>query len=473
MSGIRGTSARYAWSKATNTKEFLKLIQYSCKAHPNHLVKIIKKRAYRKPSIQTLLDAEDDRDALTVIREYFRQFYNDLEDRRFSNLSNEFFKYLKNAFKYDQIDKRDGSIISSIKDGNGNIITDPGEVNKQLLDTLKELQIDENKPQPCNLKFPILDRKTPIEMKEILERLWNGKAIAWEGMTDSLFQKAWKERSALIFNDLWMNLNLIRNKHFESRLIPLNKIHPKIPSKKDMRPIVVNSPLVKLIEAGIMPNLSQYLIQNLHPGQTGFVSGNGIFVNIHRIIQRIRSRTLLGKRCFGVFIDFSSAYNTLDHQLLFQRLIPVIGEERTQLIRALYSRIKLRLGKESIRPNQGVAQGSIISPALFNIYSEELLLLLEKQGTSLEDLLGYADDLCVICDNLEEVSKVIEVVRNWSKNNNMRLNEKKSGIVEFINRKMKRTLTQEIFQEFPVCPSYKYLGLQLTNKLYDRTVKIY
>lgn len=88
-------------------------------------------------------------------------------------------------------------------------------------------------------------------------------------------------------------------------------------------------------------------------------------------------------------------------------------------------------------------------------------------------MLGYADDLCVICDNLEEVSKVIEVVRNWSKNNNMRLNEKKSGIVEFINRKMKRTLTQEIFQEFPVCPSYKYLGLQLTNKLYDRTVKIY
>lgn len=267
------------------------------------------------------------------------------------------------------------------------------------------------KPTPLNLKFPILDRKTTTEMKELLNRLWHGKAITWDGVSDSLFRKNWKERSAALFSDLWVNLNAVKNIHFESRLIPLDKIHPQIPSRKDMRPIVVNSPLVKLIEAGIMPTLSNYLIQKLHPGQTGFVSGNGIFVNIHRIIQRIKARTLLGKRCFGVFIDFTAAYNTLDHEILFQKLLPMIGEDKTQLIQALYYRIKIRLGKERVTPNQGVEQGSIISPALFNIYSEDLLLKLQtEENISIEDLLGYADDLCIIYDSLEEVSRVINAI---------------------------------------------------------------
>ena len=456
----------YAWTKASNTKEFLKLIEYSCKANPGKVVRIIKKKAYKKPSIQVILDASEDCDALTVIRNYFKQFHSELEDKRFSNLSKTFFKYIKKVFKYDQMDKRDGSVINSVKDEYDNLITKTDEVNKQLMATIKELQIDSLKPQPINLRFPFMNDKTTTEMKGVLDRLWNGKAITWDGVTDSIFQKGWKERSAIIFKDLWKNLNLIRNKHFESRLIPLNKIHPKVPSRKDMRPIVVNSPIVKLIEAGLMPELSEYLTKKLHPGQTGFVPGNGIFVNINRIIQRIRARTLAGKRCYGVFIDFTSAYNTLDHSILFERLLPIIGEMKTNVIQALYSRIKIRLGKESITPNQGVAQGSIISPALFNIYSEGLFLELENQeDISIEDLLGYADDLCIICDNLDQVSRVINLVRIWSKDNKMRLNERKSGIVEFISRNMSRRLTQDTFQEFPVCQDYKYLGLHLTNKL--------
>jgi len=75
------------------------------------------------------------------------------------------------------------------------------------------------------------------------------------------------------------NLNFIPNFHFDSRLIPLNKIHPQIPSRKDMRPIIVTSPLIKLVEACLLPDLTTYLIEKLHHSQTGFIPGNGIFVN--------------------------------------------------------------------------------------------------------------------------------------------------------------------------------------------------
>jgi len=129
----------------------------------------------------------------------------------------------------------------------------------------------------------------------------------------------------LIFADLWTSLKQISNIHFESRLIPLNKLHPNIPSRKDLRPIIVTSPIVKLIEAALLPKLKDYLIKQLHPGQIGFVPGNGILVNIYRAIERIRKRTNIGQRCYGVFIDFNSAYNTIDHQILSRQLQPIIG----------------------------------------------------------------------------------------------------------------------------------------------------
>jgi hypothetical protein len=133
----------------------------------------------------------------------------------------------------------------------------------------------------------------------------------------------------------------------------------------------------------------------------------------------------------------------------------------------LYSRIKNKLGRESLIPNQGVAQGSVISPALFNIYSEGLLHKLQEElHINLEDLLSYADDTLIICDSPYEVRNVIQTIKSWSAENNLKLNEKKSGIVEFLHRKSKPCLKIDSIDGFPVCKEYRYLGLKLSNKLY-------
>ncbi len=455
-----------ALESTSNSKEFLRMIQYSRKANPKGMTMTLKRNSFRKPVIQKLLDGNEEEDALDIIRNYFRQFNQDLEDRRFSNLSKVFFNYAKKVFKYDCIDKKDGSIISVIKDENNLIITDPSEVNKQLILTMKELQEDISKPTPRNLPFPILEDKTVEEMETFLKKLSSGKAISYDGITDSIFRKKFHKKSACIFRDLWKKLKEIPNIHFESRLIPLNKLHPQIPTRKDMRPIIITSPVIKLIESSLLPDLSQYLTEKLHPGQVGFVPGNGIFVNICRAIDRIQARTKFQRTCYGIFIDFSSAYNTINHQILFQKLNQILGETRTQMIQALYSRVKIKLGEETLKPNQGVAQGSIISPALFNIYSEGLLQKLETElNISKEDLLAYADDTLVLCDTLDQARDVIKCIRSWSLENCMNLNEKKSGIVEFVDRTMKLKLKDQTFQGFPICNEYRYLGLKLTNKL--------
>ena len=190
----------------------------------------------------------------------------------------------------------------------------------------------------------------------------------------------------------------------------------------------------------------------------------GIQVNLVRALERIKLRTDQQKSAFGLFIDFSNAYNSIPHCLLFKKL-----------------RAKRVLEEEEI-------DYYVISPALFNIFIEDLSdELKEKAGLNFEDLLYYADDLLALCTSIDQVRTAIRVISDWSAKNGMLLNKKKSGIMVFANRKSKNIplMTTDIIQTkgksraicsklvpsrislegVPICEKYKYLGTILTPKL--------
>jgi len=157
------------------------------------------------------------------------------------------------------------------------------------------------------------------------------------------------------------------------------------------------------------------------------------------------------------------------HELLFQRLKGILSEEEIQFLRAIYSRNVIRLGKYLFRPNVGVAQGSIISPYLFDIYLEDLLKLIVLDGklVPLENVLGYADDVLILCTEIGRLKKVISTIEEWAIPNGMLLNRKKSAVVEFLPRHaQKRFITGSHILEIPVQNRYKYLAVWLNQKLH-------
>lgn len=72
-----------------------------------------------------------------------------------------------------------------------------------------------------------------------------------------------------------------------------------------------------------------------------------------------------------------------------------------------------------------------------------------KVRISENDLFGYADDVLIICDDVEMVKRTINTIRVWYNSHNMRLNEKKSGVVEFFGRRMKSVLAEKDVCNFP------------------------
>ena len=108
-----------------------------------------------------------------------------------------------------------------------------------------------------------------------------------------------------------MTPSLMLKKSFQAH--PLNKVWPSIPRFDQFRPIIsiILSPMIKFIELRFYRKLLNYLKWDLDKNQIGFVPNCSTQMNIKQVVQRIQTSTKQEKvNC--IFIDFSSAYNTID-----------------------------------------------------------------------------------------------------------------------------------------------------------------
>ena len=496
-----------------DASSFIHMLGKLKQKNKRYLWKKIRPKAFKNDSLmKLLLELQDPQKTEKTINEYWINLWRGTESQRYSVNSAHAYQTLRKILKYHLFEKRDGGIINCIKNEDGSIENNFEKVHELLAETMKEIQIDKQWDFLVEKEFPKLNRLDEEEMISIISNLASGKAIAYDGVSDIIFSEknprndmssdeegegeevsTNMELTAKKLRNLW-RVPLHKYDDFQdswdTRLIPLNKVFPNIPTRKELRPIAVQSPIVKLLEARFLPKLQNYLNTKLDRSQTGFIQKIGIQVNLVRAMERITLRTSQKKYVYGLFIDFSNAYNSIPHSLLFQKLRnkKVLSDDEIDYLEQLYARYRLRIGKTRIRSNKGVAQGSVISPALFNIFIEDLSEeLKDKTDINLEDLLYYADDLLALCTSMEQVKKVIKVISDWSLRNGMQLNKKKSGIVIFAARKrhdipnmlqtiktnkgkgksqkMKFIPARNTIEGVPICEKYKYLGTILTPKL--------
>ena len=134
--------------------------------------------------------------------------------------------------------------------------------------------------------------------------------------------------------------------------------------------------------------------------QFGFRKNHSTVLSLIYHVKKIATSIDQSEITAGVFLDLSKAFDTLDHQILFDKLehygvrglalqwIKSYFSNRTQFVQINDT----RSSEEIIRC--GVPQGSILGPLFFILYINDL-----PKATSLAECLLFADDTSIFYSN--------------------------------------------------------------------------
>ncbi|KAI0239735.1 putative RNA-directed DNA polymerase from transposon BS [Lamellibrachia satsuma] len=196
----------------------------------------------------------------------------------------------------------------------------------------------------------------------------------------------------------------------------------KDPSEaKSFRPISLLCHTYKLFERLILNRLAAHVDEKLIPEQAGFRPGKSYL---------------------------SAAYDTVNHRRLLSKVLEMTGDlHLTDLIRTMLESRRFFVvlnGKKSRwrRQKNGLPQGSVLAPMLFNIYTNDQPVHTDTQSFI------YADDLCIASqekdfNNIEvNLTSALSILSTYYDLNQLRANPSKTQVCAFHlrNRDAKREL---------------------------------
>ncbi|GFR82060.1 endonuclease-reverse transcriptase [Elysia marginata] len=225
--------------------------------------------------------------------------------------------------------------------------------------------------------------------------------------------------------------------------------------------------LLTRIRSKIKPDISET--------QFGFVANKGTTNAIFTMMMLMERCIETQKDLYLCFIDYSKEVDKVRHEELFHILdsLDIDGKD-LRILKTLYWKQTAtnRVGGEHSEETpitRGVRQGCILSPDLFNLYSEMILRELDNiQGIGLGghniNNIRYADDTVLIAQSEQSLQKMLDIVVKESEIKGLFLNIAKTESMTISKKpqapsckiRSNGTQVRQVDQ-------FKYLGYMLTS----------
>ena len=134
---------------------------------------------------------------------------------------------------------------------------------------------------------------------------------------------------------------------------------------------------LKLLLTIILRRISDKINREVGDEQAGYRKNSGTREGIFNLKMIVEKYIEAQKDIYACFIDYSKAFDTVNHEKLIECLKTTdIDQSDIALIANLsWERdTKIRIGNdmsESVKIKRGVRQGCVLSPSLFNLYTEQ------------------------------------------------------------------------------------------------------
>lgn len=258
----------------------------------------------------------------------------------------------------------------------------------------------------------------------------------------------------------------------QAEIIPVPKVN-KPKTLNDFRPVALTSLLMKAFEKLVKKELLEKTAHALDPMQFAYRKHRGVDDAILTLLNLL-FKHLEGNKNHArlTFIDFSSAFNTIQPHILAMRLIEhyqldqnLVGwildflTDRTQ-------RVKVNgIVSESRCSSTGSPQGCVLSPLLFILYTNMCRSVYENRH-----ILKFADDTVIVSllhDAETSHGPVLQDFSSWCDQSFLVINASKTKdmVIDFRTQAPNQNPTVIKGQPVEYVGSYKYLGTVIDSKL--------
>jgi hypothetical protein len=410
-----------------------------------------------------------------------------------------FYKILKNT--------RNGKPRQSttIKNKVGEIITEDEAIMERWKEYFQDLlciREERNNRNEENNTPEENEEMEPITLKEtteVIKALKNGKTPGHDKITAEMMKNMGQEGIELFAK--------VCQKAWEEGLIPIDwqvgiivPIHKNgdIRDCNNYRGITLLSTALKTYERILENKLKRYTETTLDEAQSGFRRGRSVHDHIFTIKQLIQKALTSKSKGYFAFIDMEKAFDRVRRETIWESLTK--RRVNNKLIRAIKSIYKVNTNyiisknriSDKFETKEGLRQGGVLSPALFNIFIDEIIKTckpdLNKLHVGFRQLqqititeCAFADDVVIMANTEKGLQSNVNSWDEILKNHGMKINTKKTKVM--MTAKEQETMNIKIGEEnIEQVTHFKYLGTTIEsngkqeidiNERVQKTIKTY
>jgi hypothetical protein len=311
------------------------------------------------------------------------------------------------------------------------VMSDTKDLNMEQLRIEQFVKLQMDKTSKSRNKFVI----GPDRVMELVRLLNQGAAPGCDGVTSEHLAHGMTPALASALADVYsaaLSTATVPQVFTDGVIIPIIKkasCDPNLPV--NYRPITLSSAHSKLMELIIMPNT------NICDSQFGFRERRGTtFATsvIHDCAAYFQEK---GSPMYLCSLDAEKCFDSIWHDALLYKLYPVLEPCKWLFMSKWYksSHAIVRWNGQcsfKFQMQRGMRQGSVLSPTLFNIFLDELLVKLQDtpHGVRVNDVLlnsvAYADDVTVFSSSVSGLQKLIDTCYSYAKQYRFTFGQKKS-----------------------------------------------